>query len=280
KGLTSIDIARAAGTSQATVSRALNGGIVSSRTRDRILAVCKELGYSPNAVARGLVTSRTRLVGVVAAEITNPFYPEFLELLGERLTANGQQMLLQHVTAGAEHDAVDLLLQQRADGIILLAATPGFTILQTLIEQGFPVVLANRTTDLACDAVEADNLAGPAAVADHLTGLGHRRIGVLEGTKATSTARQRTQGFTARLEQFGLALDPELIATTDFRYEAAYAATTRLLASPEPPSAIFCHNDLLAIAAINAATSLGVDVPHELSVAGFDNTQQSSWETV
>src|SRR5690606_13052344 len=114
----------------------------------------------------------------------------------------------------------------------------------------------------------------------HLTGLGHRRIGVLEGTKATSTARQRTQGFTARLEQFGLALDPDLIATTDFRYEAAYAATTRLLASPEPPSAIFCHNDLLAIAAINAATRLGVDVPHELSVAGFDNTQQSSWETV
>ncbi|GAB3758328.1 LacI family DNA-binding transcriptional regulator [Microlunatus parietis] len=280
KAPTSVDIARAAGISQATVSRALNGGVVSDETRARILQISKSLGYSPNAVARGLVTSRTGLVGVVVSDITNPFYPEFLEEIGRTLADRGQQMLLQNGHAGDQQEAVELLLQQRVDGIILTAATPGLGILRDLVRRRFPLVLANRTVDLACDSVEGDNAAGAAAVVDHLYGLGHRRFAMIEGTAGTSTATQRTAGFLGRLADHGIELKDEFRVRTDFRYEQAFTGTERLLDRRYPPSAIFCHNDLLAFAALNVIKERGLRVPEDVSVVGFDNTLQSGWKSI
>ena len=277
---TSVDIARAVGMSQATVSRALNGGVVSDETRERILAISKSLGYSPNAVARGLVTSRTGLVGVVVSDITNPFYPEFLEEIGRTLAERDQQMLLQNAATGDQEGAVELLLQQRVDGIIFMAATATIGIIRDLVRRRFPIVLANRTVDLPCDSVQGDNVAGAASIVDHLYGLGHRRFAVLEGTASTSTAVQRNQGFVGRLEEYGLELRDEFVVPTDFRYEQAFEGTQRLLDRRYPPSAIFCHNDLLAIAALNAIKDRGLRAPDDISVVGFDNTLQSRWQSI
>lgn len=274
---TSIDIARIAGTSQATVSRALNGGMVSEALRERIIAITKELGYTPNAVARGLVTSRTGLVGVVVSDITDPFYQEFLEEIGTCLADRQQHMLLQNAARGSDREAVDLLLEQRVDGIIFTSVVDGSDVVRDLVKQHFPVVLADRVID-DCDSVEGDNSAGAAVAVDHLVGLGHRRIAVLEGTRGASTSAQRTAGFRQRIDERGLETYPELVICTNFSYDLAYEATRALLGMPEPPTAIFCHNDLLAFAALNAARAEGVRVPADLSVIGFDNTRQSGWE--
>lgn len=275
---TSVDIARAAGTSQATVSRALNGGRVAAATRERILAISRELGYTPNATARAMVTSRTGLVGVVVSDITNPFYPEFLEEIAACLGARRQHMLLQNAAGGDEADAVDLLLQQRVDGIVFTAAVEGSQAVAGLVARRFPVVLANRVTDAGCDTVEGDNAAGAAAVVDHLAELGHRRIAVLAGTPGASTSAQRLDGLRRRLAALGLP--PARVVPADFHYDDGVRAATALLTGPEPPTAIVGQNDLLAFAALNAAAALGVPVPERLSVVGFDDVRQASWPTL
>lgn len=269
---TSVDIARAAGTSQATVSRALNGGRVAAATRDRILAISRELGYTPNAAARSMVTSRTGLVGVVVSDLTNPFYPEFLEEIAAALAARGQHMLLQN--AGS----VELLLQQRVDGIVFTAAVEGSAEVADLAARRFPMVLANRVVDAGCDSVEGDHPAGAAAVVDHLAGLGHRRIAVLAGLPGASTSARRLDGIGRRLAERGLP--PPDVRETGFDYDRAVDAATDLLTAAEPPTAIVGLNDQVAFAALNAAAALGVAVPGELSVAGFDDVRQAAWPTL
>ncbi|SDU87682.1 LacI family DNA-binding transcriptional regulator [Jiangella alkaliphila] len=269
---TSVDIARAAGTSQATVSRALNGGRVAAATRDRILAISRELGYTPNAAARSMVTSRTGLVGVVVSDLTNPFYPEFLEEIAAAVAARGQHMLLQN--AGS----VELLLQQRVDGIVFTAAVEGSAEVADLAARRFPVVLANRVVDAGCDSVEGDHPAGAAAVVDHLAELGHRRIAVLAGLPGASTSARRLDGIGRRLAERGLP--PPDVRETGFDYDRAVDAATDLLTAAAPPTAIVGLNDQVAFAVLNAAAALGVAVPGELSVAGFDDVRQAAWPTL
>ncbi|PZF80216.1 LacI family DNA-binding transcriptional regulator [Jiangella anatolica] len=267
---TSVDIARAAGTSQATVSRALNGGRVAAATRDRILAISRELGYTPNAAARAMVTSRTGLVGVVVSDLTNPFYPEFLEEIAACLGARRQHMLLQN--AG---ESVELLLQQRVDGIVFTAAVEGSAAVEDLVARRFPVVLANRVLDAGCDTVEGDHAAGAAAVVDHLASLGHRRIAVLAGLAGASTSAKRLAGLRTSLSSRGLP--PADVVETGFDYDRAVEAATALLTGSRPPTAIVGLNDQVAFAALNAAAALGVPVPSRLSVVGFDDVRQASW---
>ncbi|WP_116947157.1 LacI family DNA-binding transcriptional regulator [Jiangella endophytica] len=275
---TSVDIARVAGTSQATVSRALNGGRVAAATRERILAISRELGYTPNAAARSMVTSRTGLVGVVVSDLTNPFYPEFLEEIAACLGARRQHMLLQNAAGGGDREAVELLLQQRVDGIVFTAAVEGSEAVADLVARRFPVVLANRVVDAGCDSVEGDHPAGAAAVVDHLAGLGHRHIAVLAGLPGASTSARRLAGIRDRLTS--LALPAPDVVETGFDYDRAVRAATELLTGPQPPTAIVGLNDQVAFAALNAAAALGVAVPSRLSVAGFDDVRQASWPTL
>lgn len=273
-----MDIARWAGVSQATVSRALNGGSVSEATRERVYQIIEQHGYSPNAIARGLVTRRTDTIGVVVADISNPFYPELLEALSRNLTR--ENLILQHAASPAEEErAARLLVQQRVDGIIFTTASRKSSAVAKLLESRFPIVLSNRATDISCDVVAADNVAGGRAVAGHLADLGHRRIAVIQGDSIASTAVERARGFRAGLAERGLKLSRELVTAGNFRYDDAYHAARHLLALPQPPTAIFCHNDLMAFAVRNAAVRAGVAVPEQLSVVGYDDIRQSAWET-
>jgi LacI family transcriptional regulator len=276
---TSVDVALAAGVSQATVSRALSGGAVSEATRKRVESVARRLGYSPNLVARGLVTNRSGMIGVVVADITNPFYPQLLEAIGNRLAELGRHMLLQNAATNSEEEAARLLVAQRVDGIIFTTATSDSVAVRELMERRFPLVLVNRVVVGHCDAVEGDNVAGTAAALDHLVILGHRRIGMLAGDARASTTRQRSRGFEQRLTELGVPLRLDLVRSTNFTYPDAYRAAVDLLSLDEPPTAIFCHNDLTAFAVINAARSLGVSVPQDLSVIGYDDIRESAWES-
>ncbi len=268
--------------SQATVSRVLNGDRgVSPPTRERVLATIDRLGYRPNAIARGLVTSRTDLVGVIVNDITNPFYPELLEAISERLGERGLKMVLYNGWGQDEASLIRLLLEQRVDGIVFTSALVDSRLVRELAERRFPLVLANRSVDgVACDTVRTDNSGGAAAAADHLLGLGHRHIAVIAGHAKASTSRQRLSGFRTALRRAGVALPEHLVVDGHFRFDQAYDAARRLLRLAPPPTAIFCVNDLMALGALSAARHEGVAVPSMLSVVGFDAISMSSWDLV
>jgi LacI family transcriptional regulator len=272
-----------AGVSQATVSRVLNGGgSVAAGTRRRVLDAVQELGYTPNAIARGLVTRRTQLVGVIVSDVTNPFYPEFLEASGEVFADRGFRMVFHNAAKDeGDEELTRLLLEQRVDGILFLSAELESAAVRRLAERRFPMVLANRYVDgVVCDSVLTDNRAGAAAVARHLLELGHKRIAVIAGHDRASTSRDRVEAFRAELAEAAVHLTDELVVEAGFRYDQAYEETRRLLALPvsRRPTAIFCVNDLMAFGAVNAARSARIGVPEALSVVGFDAVPISGWE--
>jgi LacI family transcriptional regulator len=277
---TSWDIARAAGVSQATVSRVLNDDPrVAEPTRLRVLEVITRLGYTPNAVARGLVTSQTNLVGVVVADIMNPFYPELLEAISAQLVQHGLRMVFSNAARQPEEVYARLLMEQRVDGIIFTAAHVKSNTVRTLASQRFPVVLVNRSVDGAkCDLVVGDNATGSKAAADHLLELGHKRIGVLLGYPESSTSRDRMAAFSKAIEDGGLEVDQSLVRVGQYDYEEAYRQTRQLLDIARRPTALFCLNDAMALAALNAARAAGVAVPDDLSIVGFDDIRMAAWE--
>lgn len=279
--VTSWDIAREASVSQSTVSRVLNGDRrVGAETRRRVEEVIARLGYTPNAVARGLVTRRTNLVGIVVSDITNPFYPEFLAAIDKRLSERGFKMIVSNADGRSDEVNGRMLLEHRVDGIIFTSAVLDSPSVRDLVREGFPLVLTNRYVDgVDCDTVTGDNASGARAAALHLQELGHERIAVVSGVEGSSTSRDRFEAFRDALAEVGVELEPEAIRRGDYRYEKAYRETQALLALDRRPTAIFCVNDLMAFAALNAARGAGVSVPGELSVIGFDDTTLSSWET-
>jgi LacI family transcriptional regulator, galactose operon repressor len=278
--ITSIDIAREAGVSQTTVSRVLNGDPrVAKSTRKRVVDAIERRGYTPNAIARGLVTSRTNLVGVVISDIMNPFYPELLEAIVAQLSEHGLKTVFSNASGQPEDVYTRLLVEQRVDGMIVTSALLDSATVRRLAEQRFPIVLANRYVDgVECDTVSGDNRGGARAAAEHLLELGHERIAILVGHPQSSTSRDRFSGFREAVEEAGIELDPALVRPGGYRYDAAYAETLRLFELAAPPTAVFCLNDLMAFAALNAARSARVAVPEDLSVIGFDDIRMSSWQ--
>jgi LacI family transcriptional regulator len=280
-GLTSWDIAREAGVSQATVSRVLNRyPHVAEATRQRVLDVIERLSYAPSGVARGLVTRRTRLVGLVVADVTNPFYPELIEAIHERLDAKRLNMLLSNGRGEDEESDVELLLEQRVEGIIFTSALCDSPTVKRLSERGFPIVVANREVPgVACDAAVGDNVDGSRAAARLLLGLGHRRIAILTGNDRATTSREREAAFAATLAEGGAPLDTALRREGGFDHDQALAATLDLVSLAEPPTAVFAVNDWMALGALNAARRAGRSVPDDLSVVGFDDIPLAGWDT-
>ncbi|MCU0313716.1 MAG: LacI family transcriptional regulator [Solirubrobacteraceae bacterium] len=278
--LTSSDIAREAGVSQATVSRVLNGSDrVAPGTRDRVLAVIERHGYAPSALARGLVTNRSQLIGVIVADITNPFYPEFIEAIGESLAARELRMLFYNGGLGDEEAYVRLLLEHRVEGIIFTSALRSSQAVRRLVDERFPLVLTNRSVDGAdCDVVVGDNPAGAQAAAQHLLDLGHRRIGLITGHAEASTSVERAAAFATRLEAAGVELPAHLVRDAAFDQAAARRVAVEMLTGPDQPTALMCVNDVMAFGALNAARSLGLRVPEDVSVMGFDDIPMAGWE--
>lgn len=264
-------VARHAGVSVATVSRAFNlPDKVTPATRELVERVARELGYVPNASARTLRTQRSRVLGVVLPTLTNPAFAECLQGIAAAAAAGGYAIM--PITSGyrldEEERAVALLQGSNVDGFILVVSNPSSSgMLRRVQAAGAPYVLAyNRHADHPCVGVD-----GEGAVADvvmRLALLGHRRIAMVSGTLAASDrAQQRYQGFLRGMADAGFA-PPPLIEVPFV--EAAMDVIARSLAQPERPTALVCSNDLLAIRSIRAAQLGGLPVPHALSVVGFD----------
>ncbi|WP_213451289.1 LacI family DNA-binding transcriptional regulator [Rhizomonospora bruguierae] len=278
--VTSFDVARLAGVSQPTVSRALRDlPSVSPQTKERVRAAARQLAYIPHDQGRALSTRTTRRVAVVSEALTNPFYPQLLEPLRGALERNGYATVV--VTDGDGDLAGEVLADGSFDGVVLTTARRGSTVARELARRAVPHVLANRVLDEPeSPSVAMDNPAGGAAVGRFVATLGHRRIASIEGPDDTSTGRDRALGLRRGLREHGLRIHAGLVRQVPFDHDSGRAATRELLQRDEPPTAIVCGNDVLAFGALSAARELGVDVPGALTVVGFDDIALSSWPVI
>lgn len=274
---TSHDVARLAGVSQPTVSRALRDEqSVSEGTRRAVRAAAAQLGYIPSQRGRSLSTRRTRQIGIVVSDLANPFYLQLLESAHDALRAADQRMLV--LTAdGDDEGLLARLLDGSLDGAILTTTYLDSSVPAELAARGFPFVLLNRDVDDAPgDVCVVDNTAGAGLAATELLRLGHRAIAALFGPPRTSTGRDREAGFRAVLADAGLELPAERTRRGAFSFPFGHDGALELLASE--PTALFCANDVIAIGAYNGLRSQGVRVPEQITLIGFDDIAVASWE--
>ncbi|MFC4170194.1 LacI family DNA-binding transcriptional regulator [Teichococcus aestuarii] len=282
------DLARGLGMSVATVARAFHpGGAIAAETRALVLRRAEELGYHPNALARGMITRRTRIVGVVVSDLANPFYPAALERLTSRLQGAGYNTMLvmtepEGAAAASEAAALRLLLSYQPECAIVLATTLSSAASRACREAGTPLLFLNRhPSDPEAAAIVCDNAQGGAALADHLIDRGATRLAFVGGRADASTHAERRAGFLGRCAERGLPPPlewPGEGVAGAFTYAAGQAAAQALLAGPDRPQAVFCASDILAIGFQEAARGrFGLRVPRDLAIAGFDDIPMAAW---
>lgn len=277
--VTSREVARMAGVSQATVSRVLrNTDTVSEGTRRRVTAALVATGYQPNLAARAMRTRRTGTIGVILADLFNPFYPEILQSISRSLASRQLRMVVWDSEGPGEQGAIDAVDQRLVDGLIFTTATPDSAALKAAVGRRAPVVLVNRTVDgLGCDQVESNNAATGDVIARYLAAHGHRRAGLITAGVNASTARDRAAGFLAGAAAVGLDVGRRHIVDGGFSHAGGAAGMQTLLRLTQPPTAVFCVNDLSALGAIDGARSAGVEVPRDVWVVGYDDIDLASW---
>ena len=282
------DVAAQAGIGIATASSVLNGSRsntrVSQATRERVLAAAKNLGYHPNALARGLVGRPTKTLGVLfcleraSVAVSNPYaFTVFQGLIAGAADAGYDVTLFTEPWHDAERSG-GILRSGRTDGVVLIAVTTNSDILASLAETGLPAVAISSSGGQNIPSVDVDNALGGRLATKHLLDLGHHRIAYLPGDDNLNSSAERCEAFAAALTEAGLPVRADYLLSGSYEAASGYERTRRLLALSLPPTAIFAANDTLALAAISAARDCGVNVPGQLSVIGFDDIPMLSLE--
>ncbi len=277
------DVAKAANCSTATVSRALaHPERVSEATRQRVAKAVAEVGYSPNAAARNLRRSESKTIMVILPDIANPFFSTIISGLESVAHQAGYQVLLGD--AGHDPDRIqsyfNLVPSNQADGIILLTSeVPTALVKAKQADTGFPLVVAcEYFSGLSLPTIHVDNEQAATKATDYLVSLGHTRIATLSGPQTNPICHDRLKGFANSLEKAGLTLREEWVLEGDFSFQSGYDQGRLLLTNAdERPTAVFCQNDEMAIGIIKVARDLGIAVPEQLSVVGFDDIEFSQY---
>ncbi|MFB9680219.1 substrate-binding domain-containing protein [Streptosporangium vulgare] len=273
-------VARLAGVSATTVSHALNGRRpVADETRRRVLAAIDQLGYRPNVLARGLRTSRSQTIGLIIPDITNPFYPALARGLQDVLGPAGYDEIISNTDGDRELEraAIDQMIARQVDGLAFAVFHTHAEDLLPVIGAGIPVVrLGGRLAQAGVDVVHSDDEGGAAEATRYLLERGYRRIGFVCGPHAEGPAAERVAGYRSALLAAGADADPRLVAHTHFSRAGGSSGTARLLDLPEPPDAVLCANDIMAIGALDTAEERGLRVPADLAVMGFDDIEAAS----
>lgn len=269
------DVAREAGVSAQTVSRALNNkGEISPETRQRVLDTVDRLGYRPNTLARGLVTQKTSTLGLVVPDIANPFFSEVARGAEEAARQDGYSLLLCNTmeNPAREMDALRTLDAQRVDGIVLCSSRLSEDDLTAMMARLPEVVLVNRGVSARNKrSVCIDDEAGAHHAVQHLVGSGLRSIAFLAGPSASDSGRRRALGYRLALSEAGMAMDAGLSVECAPYLEGGYVAAQQVLANRPQVDAFLCYNDLVAVGALQACAAAGRRVPEDIAVVGFDD---------
>ncbi|MEK9645281.1 MAG: LacI family DNA-binding transcriptional regulator [Alphaproteobacteria bacterium] len=272
------DVADRVGVHPSTVSRVLNPatrGRITSEIVKKVLSTADELGYRPNQTAQGLRTNRSRTVGVLIPDITNPLFPPIIRGVEDALAEGGYTAVLGNTDnlAERERDAVATMRARQVDGLIMATARKDDPIVADCVSDGLPVVLVNRSSDVpGVSSVVNDDAMGIAQAISHLKGLGHSRIAHIAGPQTLSTGEVRRRSFYDAMAGEGLVAEDDLVAeTTAFSEDEGLRAAADLIASGREFTAIVASNDLLALGAYEAIDDAGLACPGDMSVTGFND---------
>jgi DNA-binding LacI/PurR family transcriptional regulator len=269
------DIARLAQVSHPTVSRALqNSPLVNAKTAAKIRKIAQEAGYRASAVARGLVTRRTRTIGLVVTTVADPFAGEVACGVEQAAKEHGYAVFLADSNADPEQERklVEELAERRVDGIVVTSSRVGALYLPLLKELSVPIVLVNdQYPGEFVHSVMIANREGALAAAGHLIGLGHQRIAYIGDRYGFQSDTERLAGYKQALAEAGLEFAHELAVLADSRPETAIEAMNKLLDLKQPPTAVCCYNDITALGALRAIYRRGLRVPQDISITGFDD---------
>lgn len=282
KKSTSIDVARRAGVSQTTVSRAFNNpDSVNKETLQKILAASEELNYIPNVLARNLVSHQTNLIGVIVKDFENPFYTSFVAQISQRLGAVGMKVLL---FSGADQRSILDVLREatsfQVNGLIIASSTLSEQLTEQNIPTRIPVVMINRQTSSRyyC-SVASDDIESGRFVADFFVSKGFHSFAFITGPDTTPSSIRRQQGYVNRLAEWGYF--NVHIMKGEYTYDSGYQAMHELLSrQPALPTAILCANDLMALGAIDAIKERGIyRIPQDFSLIGYDDIVEGTWKS-
>jgi LacI family transcriptional regulator len=280
------ELAERTGVSVATVSRALNGSPeVSEATRERILALARELDYTPSAAARTLQSRRSHVVGVLLEtgaghpDLMHPFFQQVLVGLKHGAGALGYDLLLFATDEpgngfGGTHSYLRRAGHHGVDGVVVMGYDPSDPEMRKLVASGVPCITIDADPgEPHCGYVMSENREGAAQAVRHLHGLGHERIATIAGPQWMWPGASRLEGYREEMRRLGVEVREEYVIEGDFYDESGYRATRQLLELAEPPTAVFAASDLMAAGALRAASELGVRVPDDLAVVGFDDIE-------
>ncbi len=280
--ITRNDVAEHAGVSPSTVSYVVNNGPrpVSAETRAKVLQAIEALGYRPNAVARNLRRQRTSTVGLILPDTSNTYFAEVAKGIESVAYDNDYTVVFCHSGYQLERELsyVDHLYSEQVAGIIIIPATSSLESLERLLKYHIPTVSLDRYIEgVDVPSIVAKNFEGGYLAGQHLISLGHTRIGCIARPVDLSHAQDRINGCLTALQEAGLPHKKSWIARGGYTMENGRKAMETLLGLEDPPTAVFCYNDMMAIGALKAAREMGFRVPEDISVVGFDDIAEASF---
>ncbi len=274
------DVAVAAGFSVNTVSRALNEKPdVSEKTRRAILEAAKKMGYRPNRLARGLRSNKTQTIGVIVADIANPFFGAVVKGIEQAASKQGLSIILANSdeTCKREAKAIQVMLSEKVDGILITPCQKERKTIIDLKQSGLPFVLLGRCfDDLSIDYVIPNDMYGGFLATKHLLEIGHTRIAIVNAPLYISSAKHRLKGYKKALSQYGVKVDESLITSQALTVKEGYRVARSILRQAHRPTAIFAYSDFVAFGVMKAIREAGLRVPEDIAVVGFDDVEFSS----
>lgn len=278
KNYTSEDVAKLAGVSQSTVSRVFAGTInVSEKKKKKILDAAAKLEYRPNAHARSLITRKSMMIGIIMRNIRNPFYSAVLEIFHSRLSALGYHLIfINSQNEEIQEKEISQLLEYNVEGVIITDALLSSSASQKLKRYGIVVILFNRYTQKpGTSAVFCDNYLAAKQIATYLVEMGHKSFAFISGPPDASTTIDRLNGFKEVLAERNI--NDLIIESGNYTYESGFNSAQELMVRNKNIDCIFCGNDIMALGVMDAIRVMGLKIPDDVSVIGFDNIRMSAW---
>ena len=269
------EVAKHAKVSTATVSRTINGSDkVSARTAERVRKAIKELNFYPNTHARTLVSGRSRMLGLIISDITNPFFPELVKHFEDQAVQKGLEVIIANTDYKPRRmaECIRRMLERKVDGTAIMTSEADPALLHELTRRSIPTVFMDTGKNSSLSAnINIDYAQGIQEGLQHLFSLNHRRIAFISGPLNLQSAQRRLDAFVAGMKARGIKVESEMIEKGDHRIEGGIFAMRNLLRLPEPPTAVMTSNDMTAIGALGTIHDAGLQVPRDISLIGFDD---------